>query len=298
MRSKLGKNSQQWIFDYIIRTTGKTAHWELDALLDRLPIEVKSWDMIPKIVGKQAAREEAFARKAEAAGHYRTAWEAYAKACVTYFTAQHIIVEDDNSEKIRLYQRLLDCNEKVRQYSEHPIEKIEIPWGNKTIPALFHLVPDRKKAPCIIYIPGMDQAKEMFPGSAGNMIVTPNPFITRGIHAISIDLPGQGECNLRKMRATADNHMDAGKAVVDYVYSLDRLMYPLKRKKGGWKRISWDEALDIISEKLKQIKDDYGAHALAIFCGSIGVENHELATFARRFRGAYGTPNFFTVDSN
>jgi hypothetical protein len=34
MRPKLGKNSQQWIFDYLIRTTGKTAHWELDAVLN------------------------------------------------------------------------------------------------------------------------------------------------------------------------------------------------------------------------------------------------------------------------
>jgi len=89
-----------------------------------------------------------------------------------------------------------------------------------------------------------------------------------------------------------------GKALVDYVYSPDRLEHPLKRENGGWKRISWDEALDIIAEKLQQIKDNYGAHALAIFCGSIGVENNELAAFARRFRGAYGTPNFLSVESN
>jgi anaerobic selenocysteine-containing dehydrogenase len=89
-----------------------------------------------------------------------------------------------------------------------------------------------------------------------------------------------------------------GKALVDYVYSPDRLKHPLKRENGDWKRISWDEALDIIAEKLQQIKENYGAHALAIFCGSIGVENNELAAFARRFRGAYGTPNFLSVESN
>ena len=89
-----------------------------------------------------------------------------------------------------------------------------------------------------------------------------------------------------------------GRHLVDYIYSPDRLKYPMKRVNGGWERISWDEALDTIAQKLKQIKDNYGAHALAIFCGSIGVENHELATFARRFRGAYGTPNFFSVDSS
>ena len=60
MRPRLGKNDQQWIFDYTIRMTGKTAHWELDAMLDKLPPEVRSWDMIPKVLGKQAAREELF----------------------------------------------------------------------------------------------------------------------------------------------------------------------------------------------------------------------------------------------
>jgi len=89
-----------------------------------------------------------------------------------------------------------------------------------------------------------------------------------------------------------------GSHLVDYVYSPDRLKHPMKRVNGGWERISWDEALDTIAGKLQQIKDKYGAHALAIFCGSIGVENNELAAFARRFRGAYGTPNFLSVESN
>ncbi len=89
-----------------------------------------------------------------------------------------------------------------------------------------------------------------------------------------------------------------GAALADYVYSPDRLQYPMKRVNGGWERLSWDEALDIIAGKLGQLKNEYGAHTLAIFCGSIGVENNELAAFARRFRGAYGTPNFLSVESN
>jgi len=89
-----------------------------------------------------------------------------------------------------------------------------------------------------------------------------------------------------------------GAALVDSVYSPDRLKYPVKRVNDSWERVSWEEALDIIAGKLQQIKDEYGARALSIFCGSIGVENNELATFARRFRGAYGTPNFLSVESN
>lgn len=217
MRAKLGKNSQQWIFDYVIRTTGKTAHWELDAMLDKLPVEVKSWDMIPKFLSKKANREEEFGRTAEEAGHFATAWEAYNRAVDTYFYAQHYICEDDNPKKIELYKNLLHCHERMRKYSEYPIEKLEIPWGDKTLPALFHAVPNRRKAPCVIYIPGMDQSKEKFPKTGGNPTVNPNPFIQRGIHVLSVDLPGQGECNLRKIRATPYAHRDAGKAAIDYL---------------------------------------------------------------------------------
>ncbi|UCE33091.1 MAG: alpha/beta hydrolase [Deltaproteobacteria bacterium] len=215
MRSRLGKNSQQWIFDYLIRTTGKTACWELDALLERLPVEVKSWDMIHKFLGKKAAREEEFARKAEEAGHLRTAWDAYNRATQSYFLAQHTICEDDNAEKIRLGQKLQECHEKVRKYNEYPIEKVEIPWGDKTVPALFHLLPEGKKAPCVLYVPGMDQSKEVFPNIPGTIVR--NPFVERGLHVLAIDGPGQGECNLRKIRVRPDNHKEAGKAAIDFL---------------------------------------------------------------------------------
>ncbi|MEE8414222.1 MAG: molybdopterin-dependent oxidoreductase [Dehalococcoidales bacterium] len=90
----------------------------------------------------------------------------------------------------------------------------------------------------------------------------------------------------------------SGEAIAEYIYSPDRLQYPLRKVNGKWERLSWDEALDIIAEKLNSGKEEFGAHSLAIFCGSIGVENNELAAFARRFRGAYGTPNFLSVESN
>jgi anaerobic selenocysteine-containing dehydrogenase len=64
-----------------------------------------------------------------------------------------------------------------------------------------------------------------------------------------------------------------GEALPEWVYAPDRVLYPMKRENGSWKRVSWDEALDFISSKLKEIKERHGAHSLAVFCGSIGVEN-------------------------
>lgn len=88
-----------------------------------------------------------------------------------------------------------------------------------------------------------------------------------------------------------------GEALPDYVYSASRLTTPLLREKGRFQKVSWDLALDYCAEKLNMIKKKYGARALAVFCGSVGVENIEVATFARRFKGAFGTPNLLSVEN-
>ena len=59
----------------------------------------------------------------------------------------------------------------------------------------------------------------------------------------------------------------------EYVYSAERLKYPMKKADGGWRRISWDEALEITADRLQGIKDEYGARSLAVSVGSIGAEN-------------------------
>jgi anaerobic selenocysteine-containing dehydrogenase len=89
-----------------------------------------------------------------------------------------------------------------------------------------------------------------------------------------------------------------GEALPEWVYSEKRLQYPMKRIDGKWQRISWDEALDTIALKFKEIKEKYGAKGLAVYTGSLGTENIELAAFAQRFRGVYGTPNLLSVEGN
>jgi anaerobic selenocysteine-containing dehydrogenase len=55
-------------------------------------------------------------------------------------------------------------------------------------------------------------------------------------------------------------------------YSEHRLLYPQrrvgKRGEGKFERISWEEALDGIVEKLLYVKERYGSEALAVFTGS------------------------------
>jgi formate dehydrogenase (coenzyme F420) alpha subunit len=81
------------------------------------------------------------------------------------------------------------------------------------------------------------------------------------------------------------------------IYSPDRLKRPLKRAKGSFVEITWDQALDEISDKLMELKKRFGPQVLGVFSGSIGVENLEMAGLVQRFKAAYGSPNFFSVES-
>lgn len=75
----------------------------------------------------------------------------------------------------------------------------------------------------------------------------------------------------------------------------DRLKYPQKRVgargEGKWERISWDEALDTIARKLRDVKEKYGPEQVALGLGE--PKGMEFA-FGQRFAGAFGTPNVAT----
>jgi len=88
-----------------------------------------------------------------------------------------------------------------------------------------------------------------------------------------------------------------GYAMIEHLYHPDRLRHPLKKVDGKFVQISWDQAYSEIAAKLNLLKEEYGASVLGFFCGSIGVENLEMGSLTHRFKSAFGTPNFFSVES-
>lgn len=66
----------------------------------------------------------------------------------------------------------------------------------------------------------------------------------------------------------------------NYVYSPDRIKYPMKQKERGsgkWERISWDEAYDMIAKKILEIKKKHGSTlpiALNKYSGNFNVLNY------------------------
>src|ERR1051325_159376 len=65
-----------------------------------------------------------------------------------------------------------------------------------------------------------------------------------------------------------------GRAAPELVYHPDRLVHPLKRMRpktdadAGWQRISWDEALDTVAQRLRQIADESGPESVAFSIAS------------------------------
>jgi anaerobic selenocysteine-containing dehydrogenase len=89
-----------------------------------------------------------------------------------------------------------------------------------------------------------------------------------------------------------------GLAIKDIVYAKGRIIHPMKRVDGDWKRITWDEALDVCAEKLQSIKDRYSAKSLAVAIGMpVLLGGNTTVSFLRRFCDIYGTPNCFSVES-
>ncbi|MGA7452765.1 MAG: molybdopterin-dependent oxidoreductase [Rhodoplanes sp.] len=83
-----------------------------------------------------------------------------------------------------------------------------------------------------------------------------------------------------------------GNAASDLVHHPDRLKYPLRRKgargSGQWQRISWDDALGEMAEKLNRIRATDGAHTILM---GTGTGRHHAA-WVSRFGHAMGTPNW------
>ncbi len=85
-----------------------------------------------------------------------------------------------------------------------------------------------------------------------------------------------------------------GLSSIQHIDNPYRLKYPMKqvgrKGQGKWKRISWDEALDTIAEKMRDAIDNHGAHTIAISQGTGRGYNR----YTHRLARSLGTANIIT----
>jgi formate dehydrogenase major subunit len=99
-----------------------------------------------------------------------------------------------------------------------------------------------------------------------------------------------------KVTAMEDGSPNKGRLCVkgrfgyDFIYSEDRLKAPLIKENGAFREASWDEALDLVATKFKQIIAESGPDAIAgVSCArSINEDSYQMQ---KLFRAVIGTNN-------
>jgi formate dehydrogenase major subunit len=98
-----------------------------------------------------------------------------------------------------------------------------------------------------------------------------------------------------KMEPWVENPINEGKmcckgaSLPSVTNSPRRLRYPMEKSGGKWRRISWEEALDKVAERMKYHREKHGPDSL-FFCGLVHGSNEEAYMF-RKFAMLFGTNN-------
>jgi anaerobic selenocysteine-containing dehydrogenase len=111
-------------------------------------------------------------------------------------------------------------------------------------------------------------------------------FYTKDGKLVKVEGDPNSEFNQGRLCMRCLNMMEA-------VYHPDRLKWPLKRvgKRGEnkWERISWDQALDIIEEKVHHVQKEYGPESIV---GMIGTGRNACWQVPYMVYAGFGSPNF------
>jgi anaerobic selenocysteine-containing dehydrogenase len=118
------------------------------------------------------------------------------------------------------------------------------------------------------------------------------PSMGCGIYAIVRDGRFVGVEGMQEAPTSQGRLCPKAYAAPQWVYSPQRLKHPLKRVgqrgEGKFQRIGWDEALDIIADKLTQQKEKFGPESLGI----LSPARRTYSEYLFRFLIAHGSPNY------
>ena len=86
-------------------------------------------------------------------------------------------------------------------------------------------------------------------------------------------------------------------ALVDVHADPDRLRRPVKRVGDQWQEIGWDEAFDLVAERLAAIRKQHGDNAVGVYLGNPNVHNYGSLTHGLTLLRELGTRNRFSATS-
>ncbi|MBI1992879.1 MAG: alpha/beta hydrolase [Deltaproteobacteria bacterium] len=141
--------------------------------------------------------------KLEKAGKLKEAREAYVMAYTYYTTGRYPVPHVQG--KRECFRKSLELYEKAGRYFGPPLERVEVPYGNKTIPAYLR-VRRGTRQPVVINFGGIDSFK-------AESYEYDEALQQAGLATCAVDMPGVGECPIRGS-TTAESLYSA---MIDYL---------------------------------------------------------------------------------
>ena len=140
----------------------------------------------------------------ERAGRFEEARAAYLQAYTYYATGRYPVPHSPG--KMACLLKSLELYEKAGRYFVPALERVEIPYGDKKIPAYLRLRRDGSKHPTVINFGGID-------GFKAEAFEYEEAMQRAGLNTCAIDMPGVGESPI-KASTTAESLYSA---VIDYL---------------------------------------------------------------------------------
>jgi dienelactone hydrolase len=220
LQGRVGRfRDQRWLLDKIIELTGpefdqaRLQYYSAPMSPDHrgpvmgLKALIKRWDDLTREFARLARRYELQGRVARGQGHDVTASDDFFSASVMYAAAQWPLF--DNTELNRtLEKKKNECYAEYIRGADHVIEAVEVPYGDKTLPAYFHLPQGYTSGqlPCVVMQTGMDATKEI------QINASADRFLRRGMAVLMIDGPGSGSSLTREIWNEPTRYGEVGSA--------------------------------------------------------------------------------------
>jgi cephalosporin-C deacetylase-like acetyl esterase len=217
---------QSWALDIALAQGGFDAlHPEAKGTLQQLghdPTDfdrvfdlVKSGAMLPKAWATIASQVEKRARHYDERGYRQTAADLYIRVSVMWGRAQYSIFDAADPRKAAFRDRVNHCVARLGALRDNRVRRVVLDFEGSKIYALLHLpVGKVVGAPAVILGPGMDMIKEDYIYAADRY------YAPRGMVALSIEGPGQGETRANGLKADLTNYERAISIYIDHLASL------------------------------------------------------------------------------
>ena len=179
----------------------------------RLIARIERWEDWCRLWSEEAARHEMLAKEAADKGRAVSAAEAYVRASIYYHYGKHLFA-DHADEWRAAHNSLVRCYAAGAPGLDPSLQRLTFPYQGVEIPGWLRKPRGSVRPPVAVLLPGLDACKEELHAWAA-------AFVARGVAALTIDGPGQGE-TLFYLPATHEWGRVIG-AVIDVVERRDDL---------------------------------------------------------------------------